>query len=138
MFDDELATEALSQIDDWQRDIEHRAEQAQALARRTAELSATAYSDDGLVEVTVGPDGQLQGLRLDEGIRRQAAATTARRILDTLRAAKSDLVRQFGEVTAETVGSESETGRALLASLRRRLGPVDDLPDDGDLRGAIR
>lgn len=122
MFDDELATEALGRIDDWQRDIERRAEQARALARRTAELSATARSDDGLVEVTVGHDGQLAGLRLGEGIRQRPAAATARQIVETLRAAKADLLRQFGEATADTVGEQSETGRALLAALRKSLG----------------
>jgi hypothetical protein len=48
-----------------------------------------------LVEVTLGSNGQVIGLRLDEGIRRQSAATTARQILTAIQAAKAKLTRQF-------------------------------------------
>ncbi|PRY25815.1 YbaB/EbfC family nucleoid-associated protein [Pseudosporangium ferrugineum] len=125
MFDDEPA-DALGRIDRWEEAIRRRAEQAQALARRTEGLSATARSRDRLVEVTVGREGQIEDLRLAEGIRHQPAATTAREILATLRLAKADLVRQFDEATAATVGVDTETGRALMQSVRNRLGPVDD------------
>jgi len=132
---DEPAAEAIRRIDDWERTLEERAAQAKALARRAAELSATVRSDDGLIEVTVGRDGQLDDLRLDERIRNQPAATTARRILETQRAAKADLIRQFEEVAAETVGTAGETGRALMASMRARLGrpdgPVDERRGSG-------
>ncbi|GID98209.1 YbaB/EbfC family nucleoid-associated protein [Amorphoplanes digitatis] len=126
MFDDESASEALERIDDWERSIARRAEQAQALARRAAEMSATARSRDGLVEVTVGAEGQIARLHLDEQTRQQPAAATARQIMQTLRAARAQLIRQFDEVTAETVGADSETGRMLTAGLRRRLG--DEAP----------
>jgi DNA-binding protein YbaB len=99
-----------------------RAEKARELARRTAEISVTARSRDGLVEVTVGPEGQIVHLHLDERIRQQSAATTAQKILDTLVAAKADLIQRYHEATAETVGPDSETGRALMSSLRKRLG----------------
>jgi hypothetical protein len=74
MFDGESADEALERIDEWERSLGRRAEQAQELARRTAELTATARSRDGLVEVTV----------------------------------------------------DTETGRTLMAGLRKRLGEPDE------------
>lgn len=123
---DELWTgPAVERIDEWERGFAERAAQAKALAERAAGLSATGREADGLVEVTVGSNGQVIGLRLDEDTRRQPASTTARQIMAAIRAAQSDLVRQFGEVTAETVGTDSETGRAMLAGLKARLAAED-------------
>lgn len=122
MFGDESMDGALERIDEWERSISRRAEQAQALARRTSGMSATARSRDGLVEVTVGAEGQLAELHLDERTRQRSAAATARTIMETVQAAKLDLIRQFEAATAETVGADSETGRTLTESLRRRLG----------------
>jgi DNA-binding protein YbaB len=127
---DELWTgPAVERIDEWERGFAERAAQAKALAERTAQLSATARAAGGLVEVTVDSNGQVTGLRLDERIRRQSASTTARQILGAVRAAKLDLIRQVGDVTAETVGADSETGRAVLAGLNARLSVgVRDTP----------
>jgi DNA-binding protein YbaB len=122
MVSDELwSGPAVERIDEWERGFADRAAQAKALAERTAGLSARAQEADGLVEVTVGPNGQVTSLRLDEEIRRQPASSTARQIMAAIRAAQSDLVRQYGEVTAQTVGADSETGRAVLAGLKGRL-----------------
>jgi DNA-binding protein YbaB len=122
MFGDESMDSALERIARWERSAAQRAEHAQALAIRTSELSATARSSDGLIELTVGAEGQLTHLHLDEQTRRQPADTTARSIMQALQAAKEGLLRQFDTATAETVGAESETGRMLAESLRRRLG----------------
>jgi hypothetical protein len=108
-------------VDDWQAGFEQRAAQARDLAGRLARLRASAHSDDGFVTVTVGPDGAMTGLELDEEVRRRPAAETARQILATLAAARADLTTQAGTVTRETVGADSETGKAVLASLARRL-----------------
>jgi DNA-binding protein YbaB len=126
MFDGLSASEALERIDEWERSLARRAEQAQELARRTAGLTATARSHDGLVEVTVGSEGRVERLHLDERIRQQSADVTARTVLRILRAANASLVTQFEEATAETVGVETETGRMLLAGLRERLGQPDE------------
>lgn len=117
---------SLDRIDEWERGFAERAAQAKALAERTAHLSAAARSGDELIEVTVGPNGQITDLRLDEEIRRQPAATTAREILSTVRAAQRALLRQVEEVTAETVGADSATGKAVLGGLSARLSIGDD------------
>jgi DNA-binding protein YbaB len=125
MFDDQSLDAALQRIDEWERSATRRAEQAQELARRAAQISATARSRDGHVEVTVGSEGQIQRLHLDERIRQQPASETASQIMAMLREAQGKLVRQFDQVTAETVGEDSETGRMLRESLRKRLGAED-------------
>ena len=123
MFGDDTVDSALERIDDWERSVADRAEQARSLASRASDLSATARSRDGLIEVTVGAEGQLARLHLDERIRQQSAAATSHSIMETLQAAKADLVRHFDEAVSGTVGPDSETGRALTDALRRRLGP---------------
>jgi DNA-binding protein YbaB len=126
MFDGEPADDALERIDEWERSLGRRAEQARELARRTADLTATARSRDGLIEVTVGAQGRVERIRLDERTRQQPAETTARVLMETLRSATALLFKQFQQVTAETVGTETETGRMLVAGLRERLGEPDD------------
>jgi len=110
-------------VDDWQAGFEERAAQARELAARLSGLSVTARSEDGLVEVTVGASGALVGLELEEGIRRRPAAETAQEILATLGAAQTAMTKAATEVTAETVGADSETGRAVIASFTARERP---------------
>ena len=120
MFEGPDLDAAERRIDDWQAGFAQRAAQARELAARLAVLTASARSDDGLVTVTVGGNGMLTGLELHEDVRRQPADETARQILATLAAAQSDLAKRATSVTAETVGADSETGQAVIASLARR------------------
>jgi DNA-binding protein YbaB len=126
MFDGRDLDEAERMVDDWQAGFEERAAQARALASRLGELSATARSTDGLVAVTVGSNGSITGLTLREGIRDQPATETADAIMATLRAAQASLTVAATEVTAETVGADSETGRAVISSYVARQGPADE------------
>jgi DNA-binding protein YbaB len=123
MFDPSDLDSAEQWVDDWQAGFEERAAQARELAARLSELTATARSEDGLIEVTVGSSGALVGLELDEDIRHQSADKTAREILATLGAAQAAMTKAATAVTAETVGAESETGRAVIASFTARQRP---------------
>ena len=139
MVDDAIDGPALERIDEWQHAFEERAAQATALTERTSSLSATAREGDGIVEVTVGSGGQITGLRLDEEIRRQPAATTAQQILAAISSAKASLVRDFAQVTADTVGLDSATGKAVMNSLNVRLGLTDrpDAPEPDPGPGSV-
>jgi DNA-binding protein YbaB len=126
MFDGRDLDEAEQLVDDWQAGFEERAAQARALSARLGTLTATARSEDELVTVTVGGSGAVSDLELEEGIRDRPAAETARAILATLRAAQASLTRAATEATAETLGADSETGRAVIASYVARQGSADD------------
>jgi hypothetical protein len=123
MFDGQDLDAAERLIDDWQAGIEARAAQTRDLAARLGTLTATARSEDGLVAVTVGASGAIADLALQEGIRERPAADTAREILETLRAAQASLTEAATAVTAETVGADSETGKAIIASYAARQAP---------------
>jgi DNA-binding protein YbaB len=136
MFDGRDLDEAERMIDEWQAGFDERAAQARALSARLAALTAAAESDDGLVRVTVGASGSVTDLSLKEGIRDQPAADTARAILSTLRAAQASLTKAATAATAETVGSDSETGKAVIASYvaREAAGDEHDEPGEGTFR----
>ena len=122
MFDGRDFEAAERMIDDWQADLDARAARAKELSARLSRLSARARSDDRLVTVTVGASGDLVGLELDERTRQRPAAETARTILRTLRVAQARLTAAVADATAETVGADSATGRAVIASYTGRLG----------------
>jgi DNA-binding protein YbaB len=126
MFDGRNLDEAERMVDDWQAGFEERAAEARALASRLGELTATARSTDGLVAVTVGSNGSITELSLREGIRDQPAAETADAIMATLQAAQASLTEAATEATAETVGADSETGRAVISSYVARQAPLDE------------
>jgi DNA-binding protein YbaB len=120
MFDPSDLDAAERLVDEWQAGFEERAAQARELSARLSRLTTTARSEDGLVEVTVGPSGTMVGLELDEEIRGRSAAETAREILAALAAAQAEMTRAATEVTAETVGADTETGRAVISSFTTR------------------
>lgn len=123
MFDPSDLDAAERMVDDWQAGFEERAARARDLASRLSRLTTSARSDDGLVEVTVGASGALLGLELDEDIRRRPAAETAREILSTLAAAQAAMTRAATEAAAATVGADTETGRAVIATFAAREEP---------------
>ncbi|GIE81381.1 hypothetical protein Aph02nite_73310 [Actinoplanes philippinensis] len=123
MFDGRSLGDDQRLIDEWRDVIEKRAAQSRELEARLAQLSGTARSPDGLVAVTVGPAGDLAALELGEGIRRRAAAVTAREIVSTLRAAHVALVAAVTVVADETVGAGTATGRAIISAYVEGLGP---------------
>ncbi len=68
--------------------------------------------------------GTVTRLHLDERIRDRSAARTAEQILAVIREAQARLVRLATEVTAETVGLDNETGRAIVDSFASRFASV--------------
>ncbi|WP_148086353.1 YbaB/EbfC family nucleoid-associated protein [Micromonospora sp. HM5-17] len=118
-------------VDSWETQLEERLRQARELSQRVSELTAIGRSADGLVEVRVGSSGMVTGLWLDEGIRRQPATRTAEQILVALRRAMAELADRVGQVTEETVGAQSETGRAVISSFASRIPAAGSGDDDG-------
>ncbi|MEV0153944.1 YbaB/EbfC family nucleoid-associated protein [Micromonospora sp. NPDC050686] len=123
----------------WTASVSERAARAQALSERVAALSATADGADGAVRVTVAATGAMTDLRLDDRVLRWRADEIAAEVLAVMRRAQGRLAAKVAQATTETVGAESETGRAVVASYARRFPeqPEDesDAPDAGAHRG---
>jgi RNase P/RNase MRP subunit p29 len=110
-------------LDSWAASANAQAERAVALSRRVAALTGSAQSPDGSIRVTVGSSGQLESLELDD-------RELADRILSVMRSAQTNLAGQVATETQDTVGADSETGRAVIHSFESRFAvrnPDDDL-----------
>src|SRR3954471_2478636 len=94
---------------------------ADALADRVATLSASATGDDGAVTVTVAGSGLVTGLDLQDRVRRFTGSMLSVEIMRTMRRAQAALAEQVAAAVDETVGTDSETGRAMLDSYTRRF-----------------
>jgi hypothetical protein len=97
---------------------------AAALADRVASLTSTADGKAGdlALRATVASSGNLTGLEID------GAPELAGEILRTVRRAQAGLVDRVADAVAETVGADSETGRAVLDSFAQRFPIVP--PDE--------
>ncbi|WFE65940.1 YbaB/EbfC family DNA-binding protein [Micromonospora sp. WMMD714] len=130
MWADEAALDATARrLDEWESSFTDRAERARRLAAQVQALTGTARSPDRTVEVTVDPTGLLVDLRLDEQTRQHSAAHTARQIMTTSRAARTDLLRRITEATTRILGPDDPTAQAIIESHRQRLDPGQGTPD---------
>jgi hypothetical protein len=111
----------------WSTQLSERSEAAAALADRVASLSASASGAGGAVRATVASSGNLTGLEIDEHVA-LAGTELADEIMRVLRRAQANLADRVGEAVAETVGPDSETGKAVLDSFTQRFPAESDRP----------
>ncbi|QGN48441.1 YbaB/EbfC family DNA-binding protein [Micromonospora sp. WMMC415] len=116
----------------WSASVSERAAQAQAMSQRVADLSVSATNGDGAVEVTVAASGVVTDLRLGARVRTWPSDEIAAEILTTMRRAQARLGAAVAEIAAQTVGANSESARAVVASYANRF---PDPPDDRDDHG---
>jgi hypothetical protein len=76
----------------------------------------------------VNSNGNVTGLGLDDRVRRLPGADLAAEIMRTMRRAQAGLVDQVAAAVEETVGAESDTGRAVLESFTQRFPAMADEP----------
>jgi hypothetical protein len=103
----------------WSSPPSGRVEATATLADRVARLSASATGGDGTIRVRVDSGGAITELKLPD-------AQLAAEILRTIRRAQAGLAEQVELAVNETVGTESETGRAVLESFAQRFPAVPD------------
>lgn len=126
MWADDAALDAAERrLDEWETSLAERAARAKTLAATMRDLTGTAHNAARTVDVTVDSAGLLIDLRLDERVRQQPAAHTARQILETTTAARADLLRKVSDAATQSLGDDP-SARAIIDSYRSRL-----LPDQG-------
>jgi DNA-binding protein YbaB len=108
-------------VNTWSATIAERAVQAQTLAERVAAMTISASNSDESVCVTVDGSGVITDLRLDDRILRRPGAEVASAILTVMRAAQGGLTERVIEAAESTVGTATETGRAVIESFERRF-----------------
>jgi DNA-binding protein YbaB len=118
-------------IDSWAASVSARAQAAQELSERVSMLSVSASGRDGAVEVTVAGSGVMTDLRLDDRVLRWSADEIAAQVMSVMRRAQGTLASRVAEITDQTVGADSETGRAVVDGFARRF-PAPPEEDDED------
>ena len=102
-------------LDSWVAGVDANAARAVELSRRVAGLTGAARSRDGTITVAVGSAGQVVRLALAEH------PALGREIMALIARAQADLSAQVAEQVQDTVGADSETGRAVLHSYEERF-----------------
>jgi DNA-binding protein YbaB len=120
-------------VDSWAASVSARAQAAQELSERVSMLSVSASGRDGAVQVTVAGSGLMTDLALDDRVLRWSADEIAAQVMAVMRRAQGSLVASVADIAEETVGADSETGRAVVDGFARRF-PVapNDTNDTND------
>ena len=120
-------------LDSWVASVDARAQSAVDLSRRVAALTGEARSHDGLLTVAVGSGGQIVRLEIDDDARRRSGAELSRDIMALVGRAQVHLSSQVADQVRETVGEDTETGRAVINSYAERFPqPAGESGDDRD------
>ncbi|HEX6351405.1 YbaB/EbfC family nucleoid-associated protein [Actinophytocola sp.] len=114
-------------IDRWAQGFADKARRYQAAQQQTERLRLTASSANGVVRVTVGADGNVTGLELNNKVRTMPPEDLAAQILDTMRRAQAGIADRVSEVMTAQLGDEDQQTRAeLLGNLRSRFPRQED------------
>ena len=123
----------LNDAGEWVRSLRSRvpvdAEGAAALADRVAVLTSSATGEDGAIGVTVAGSGNVTALVLQDGVQRLSGTELSTGILRVMRRAQAGLSERVAEAVDETVGADTEIGRAVLDSFAQRFPAEPDAPE---------
>jgi hypothetical protein len=118
-------------LDAWTAGVNEQARAAADLARQVSARTGTAESPDGLIRVTVDSTGQVERLDLADPPAGLTGAELSRRIMRVMREAQARLAAAVAETVERTVGTDTETGRAVIHSFEARFPePRDERPRD--------
>jgi DNA-binding protein YbaB len=113
--------DAIARLQERQAAFERTVAATQEMATRMQALTATASDPNGLATVTVDSSGVLLKADFSARIQRTAPEAVSRALMEALAGAKQRVAAQTQEVIAETVGADSDTGRAVAQDLQARL-----------------
>jgi hypothetical protein len=108
-------------LDSWVGRVNAQAQRSVELSRRVAALTGSAQGRDGAIRVTVGSAGQVERLELDDRVHELSGPRLAQDIMSVIRRAQAVLAGLVAEQVRETVGEDTETGRAVLHSFDSRF-----------------
>ncbi|MDA1359294.1 YbaB/EbfC family nucleoid-associated protein [Glycomyces luteolus] len=114
--------DAVARLHERQAAFQKTVAATQEMATRMRTLTATASDANGLATVTVDSSGVLLKAEFTARIQRTAPDAVSRALMEALANAKQRVAAQTEEVIADTVGADSETGRAVAQELNTRLG----------------
>jgi DNA-binding protein YbaB len=124
---------AVERLTAWKDRIDKLAADTRAMSERLQQVRVVVADPDGLVELTIDSTGALVDLRLTDRIQRTRPDAVATAVLTTLATARQQLAERSQEIVAETVGTDSPTGQAIVAQVgRQRRDGSTAASDDED------
>jgi DNA-binding protein YbaB len=108
-------------LEDWQRRVERKAAETQAMNDRLSALRVTTKDDNGLTEVTIDANGALVDVRFTDRIQRVAPDAVARAVMSAIRDARRKAADQSRQIVTETMGEQSIAAQAIAERVEQQL-----------------
>lgn len=114
----------------WNQNIQERAARYQEMATRVQGMTISERSSDGSVELTIGSNGILQNLVINESAAGKRMAEVSGEIMKLLQRAQSKIPALLQEAMAETIGTQDETANVLFNEAKKNFPapPPEDAP----------
>jgi hypothetical protein len=119
----------------WNQSIQERASRYQEMATRVQGMTISERSSDGSVELTIGSNGILQNLVINESAAGKRMSEVSGEIMKLLQRAQSKIPALLQEAMAETIGTQDETANVLFDEAKKNF-PAPP-PEDGFARPAF-
>jgi DNA-binding protein YbaB len=112
----------------WKGRIDKLADDTLSMSRQLQGLRIVAKDPAGMAEVTIDSTGVMVNLKLTERISPASPDAVAAAIMATLADARKQLAERSREIVADTIGTETAAGRAIVESVSRQLGADEEKP----------
>jgi hypothetical protein len=114
----------------WNQNIQERAARYQEMATRVQGMTISERSSDGAVELTIGSNGILQNLVINESAAGRRMSEVSGEIMKLLQRAQSKIPALLQEAMAETIGTQDETANVLFDEAKKNFPapPPEDAP----------
>ena len=117
-------------LSNWNQNIQERAARYQEMATRVQGMTISERSSDGSVELTIGSNGILQNLVINESAAGKRMSEVSGEIMKLLQRAQSRIPALLQEAMAETIGTQDETANVLFDEAKKNFPapPAEDPP----------
>jgi len=128
----------------WKGRIDKLAADTKSMSAQLQGLRIVAKDSAGMAEVTIDSTGSMTDLKLTDRMTGARPETVAATIMATLAEARKQLAERSKEIVADTIGTDTAAGRAIVESVGRQLGADEVKPrpakaddDDNDGRSYV-
>ena len=112
----------------WKGRIDKLADDTLSMSQQLQELRIVAKDPAGMAEVTIDSTGVMVNLKLTDRITPASPEAVAATIMATLTDARRQLAQRSKEILADTIGTDTAAGRAIVESVSRHLGVDEEKP----------
>jgi len=112
----ELA-ESLQAVERLQAEARRQREAATRYFEQVDRVTGSATSADGSVTVTMGPQGEVRSITIDDGLLRHGPKHVSSTVLATIQHAQADLAMRLAEYTKDLLGSQLDIQELVKAHL---------------------